>query len=670
MKTKNFITAIPLQSFYAPIVFFCTIVFSYFLHKHLGMDGSWDTSNYHVYIGWATSNLLGYDFGPAAQYHTYLNPLIDVMNYVTFSIHPFLGAAVHSMFFGMAAYITFKISHFFFSESATDRALLITGIVISSTGALTVSLLGFWTNENINAVFILAGLYFLLRGINDKLFYLIFISGLTFGIALGLKLTSAHYLAGAFITAAISTKFNFKIMAALCAGFLIGFLITDGPFMYLRWEAVANPIFPFANNIFKSPYFPETWKSFSHFELSKIPYYFSLPITWISSGDFSENPTIRDGRFFLAYIGIGLIAMSAAINRKIGKLELTLTVFFLASFIAWVLVFRIYRYLIALEMLSGILFVIGLKNAFETKSKFASILIAIGSLVFLWQVTVYPDWGRREWSETFINSNLTKLIRKKEGSIVFFVGPRLTFLAPELYKEKIQFANLYSQRWWDGGTGEFITTDNSTDPNHIALSNFKKIYFLQFSNQDPRAKSIYFQNFFNGKHYWCQPVSTNMGFPQLCTFGDAGDQPPIFEVPSRQPLTEQGLAYSYNSKNIEFSNGWAPEEEGFRWTNDKKSSMKVTLNIYDECIPSFNISGFILGEQHIEFLVDGSTIFLENLSGDVNLAMHSKSKLSPGTHTMNIELIAPNARTPGNGDTRELAFALKTFKVECTKTGM
>lgn len=510
-----------------PTILIFGFLFSVFLHKQLGMDGSWDTANYHLYLGWATSKFIFYEFGALAQYHTYLNPIIDVLNYTSFSIHPFIGATLHSIFFSVVSYITYKIAQCFLSDDWSDSLLLLTGLIICMTGAMTISLFGSWTNENINAVFVLAGLYFLLRGIESGILLLIFSSGLAFGIALGLKLTAAHYLVGALFATLVSTKFNVKIISLLCVGILIGFLATDGWFMYLRWKTVDSPIFPFANNIFKSPFYPVHWKSFSHFDPAKTLYYLSLPIIWLNSGDFSEANTVRDGRFLLAYIGIGLIVLDLAVGRKIDKMEYALITFFVISFIAWLLAFRIYRYLVALEMISGILFIIGLRRLRSSRIGLANIYTASGALFFLWIITVYPNWGRREWSENFSKNDIRELIKEKAGSVVFFADQRLSYLAPGLYEEQIQFANLYSQKWWDGKRESSVEDpDYSSDPSSIDLSKFNKIYFLQNSKSDPRSRSTYLRKLFPYKYYVCQNVSTNMpGSPVLCLFSDASDQP-------------------------------------------------------------------------------------------------------------------------------------------------
>lgn len=642
-----------------PAILFVSFLFSIFLHQQLGMDALWDTANYHVYIGWAASQLIPYEFGAVAQSHTYFNPLIDIVNYAAFSVHPYLGAALHSLFFAIAAYLIFKIAQVFFKGDSTDNPTLLPGVIMSLTGAMTISLFGSWTNENINAVFVLAGLYFLLRGIDSGTLLLIFSAGLTFGFALGLKLTAAHYMVGALFAIVVSTRFNLKVTSTLCIGILISYLITDGYFMYLRWETVGNPIFPFANNVFRSPFYPDIWKSFSQFDPAKTLYYLSLPVTWLSSGDFSEANIIRDGRLLLAYIGIGLLVLGSAMHRKIGKVELALVAFFLASFIAWILAFRIYRYLVVLEMLSGLLFIIGLKELTGSRKKLTTGFIAIGALIFLWLVTVYPNWGRREWADHFAKNNLTELIKEKEDSLVFFADQRLSYLVPALYEKRVSFANLYSQQWWDGRRGsKGEEPDNSIDPTSIDLAKFKKIYFLQYSKLDPRTHSAYLSTLFSDLYYSCQMVSTNMPWnPWLCSFKGALDL----------PFVEPGVTYGHNSTDLLFLDGWSKEEAQHRWTEGKTSSIVMKVRRTGSCLLSIALEGAVLGSQNIEARVNGSVVLNGTVSGDVTLKLRGNFKVDSDSNLLKVDLLLPDARTAGNGDPRLLGFALRSLKLECAE---
>lgn len=657
MSTKS-LTAMTMaraRAFSSPFLVLYGLLFSVFLHKKLGMDSFWDTANYHVFIGWSAASLKAFEFGAVAQYHTYLNPVIDIVNYLAFSYHPYLGAFFHSVAYAFAIYLIVKILELFLPGTLQDRILLFLGVLISATGAMTISLFGSWTNENVIAIPILLGLYLLLRSLGTKCNSIFIFSGIAFGISVGLKLTSAHYVVGALFTLVICSR-QFKSFILFGLGLLAGYLIVDGVFLYLRWETVGNPVFPFANNIFKSPYFPEAWKSFSSFDPSKIFYYLSLPFIWLQSGDLAEASAIRDGRLLLAYLGCGILVISFFKSRRFNEKELGLVAFFLFSFLSWILVFRIYRYLVGLEMISGVVLVVGLQRVFLGRKQLAAIVVAFSSLVFLAQVTNYPDWGRRQWGEKFASSNLVEIIKNKEQSVVFFADQRVAFLAPDLYEAGVRFGNLYSQPWWDGARASTVQdSDSSVDPVAINIQQFQDVYFLQYSRLDPRAHSTYLNKVFPSEFYDCVKITTNTPWnPHLCHLA------PLAEV----PMIDVGSEYNHDSGKIIFQDGWSSAESTRRWTDGNEASLFLRLPSVNACQPVIRLRGGTFGEQKLRVSVNDIQVFTGDVNGDFSLQLDLAEKFIP-SESMRVVLSLPTARLPGNGDSRLLAIAFYTIAVDC-----
>ena len=645
------------RAFFVPVFFACIFIFSAFLHVKLGMDSFWDTLNYHVFLGWSFVIFQYGEFGAAAQYHSYLNPLIDGINYFSFYTSPYIGAAVHSLFYLLLAYILFKLIIEIIDEDVKLPLLSAVGCIVGITGAMTISLFGSWTNENIVAVPVLTGLYALLRGIKHEDFILLFSSGIFFGVAAGLKLTATHYVVGAFFACLIFFP-RIKLVLALIIGLGTVFLLVDGYFMYLRWEFTGNPIFPLANNIFKSPYYPEIWKSFSRFEPSKTLYYLSLPIVWLSSGDFSEVSTVRDPRLLLAYLGVFLILINCFIYRKIDRQKLALSIFFISSFFAWILVFRVYRYLVVLEALSGALFVVGLSCIFNRFFDKLPLLIAVMALPLLWHITYYPDWGRRSWSKDFAASNILNHAHIGNKSIIFFADQRVSYLAPELHRAGINFANLYSQHWWDGRRGmDPIDSDHSVDPIRLNISEFENIYFLQYSKIDPRNRSKYLTKIFSNHYYKCVEIKTNILWsPYLCQFKEF----------SNFPKLKTDIEYSHFSDKIYFENGWSNPEPTHRWSDGKKSTLYFRINEDSICSLYSEIKGFTLGNQFVEVLVNSDTVFSDRVNGYFSKVIPIPTALIKNG-LIKLEFLLPEARVPENGDPRVLALALQSIKVSCEK---
>lgn len=495
-------------------------IYALFLHHKLGMDASWDTKHYHLFIGWAALHLSSYDFGSVAQWHTYLNPLADVLNYITFSIHPYIGALYHAVVFAITLLIVYFIAEKVISFHSDNKLFVVSSVVMGATGAMTVSLFGSFTNEHITAIFILASLFLVINNIDKGNGIVFLIAGILVGFAMGLKLTAASYVIGILAVIIICTKANLKSITFICAGVVLGYLFSDGLFMFMRWESVGNPFFPFANNIFKSTYLPARGNFFSFFDtfgLSKVPYYLSLPFIWLSASDFSEAKEIRDGRMLLAYIGFALVFLAVIRRKQLTKKQLGVIVFFIASWGAWILIFRVYRYLIVLELLSGIIFFLGIASLLEYQKLPVKIVTLIVVTIFLYHITVYPFWGRRPWQDHFSNTDIVEIINQNKGAdIVFYADEKESFLSPWLYGAHIPFRNLFSQPWWDGGRGV-----SPTDSVGFKLSPQSRVYFLQFSRVDPRTQSAYLNKLFTDDlAYDCKTIHANMlnDFLSLCTF--------------------------------------------------------------------------------------------------------------------------------------------------------
>lgn len=633
----------------------CVLFFSIYLHVKLGMDAFWDTANYHVFLGWTalSQNFIG--FGAAAQYHSYLNPLIDIINYITFYTHPYVGATFHSIAYLVSAFLVLKIIQEFFSDNLQDNLLAVFGCAVSITGAMTVSLFGSWTNENIVLIPVLIGFYFLLKGLEIERYSMFLIAGVAFGAAGGLKLTAAHYLVGGFFTVLICSL-NIRFVVIFSFGLLVGFLLTDGYFMYVRWDNTGNPIFPLANNIFKSPYYVDGWMSFSKFELSNLYYYLSLPVIWLFSGDFSEADTVRDGRLLLGYLGCALIVVSFFLNQKIDRRKAALVVFFIFSFLAWIFALRIYRYLVGLEAISGILLVVGMHSIFMRFNKYLTVLTALLCSLFLVYVTNYPDWGRRSWDNEFLSNNINELIDENKKNAVLFAEQRVSYLAPELDRLGAKFANLYSQPWWDVERGKSVRDSGKTvDPQGIDIRSFDNVYFLQYSRFDPRTHSNYLSDVFSDKYYECVEVSTNFSLnPYLCHYNEMGEIPAI----------ELGKKYDHSSNYIVFQNGWSHDEATHRWTDGEEVELLVRLKSAEQCTPSISLKGNTLGIQETEIFVDGVKGFSDVLEGDFLIQFNAPIAVKEN-EALEIDFILPDARAPGNGDSRALALAFDYIAIDC-----
>ena len=120
--------------------------------------------------------------------------------------------------------------------------------------------------------------------------------------------------------------------------------------------------------------------------------------------------------------------------------------------------------------------------------------------------------------------------------------------------------------------------------------------------------------------------------------------------------------YYFNSKNVQFI-GWSGEEREHRWSLGNNT--KIIFNILEpnKLKGMLQIAFGTLGEQNTIILLNGNPISKAKvkgwkLVGNINF---NKNLLNIGTNTL--EFYFSNPHKPSNNDNRDLAFALRNFKI-------
>lgn len=635
---------------------FLALAFGYaiFLHYRLGMDAFFDTANYHIYIGWAASIFSPYTNGAAAQYHTYFNPILDIINYKSFEIHPWLGALYHASAFALLLAVVISISNRAVTQKAPSRQLLIFFAVgMGATGAMTVSLYGSFTNEHLIALIFTPALLLALHYLDKQKIYLLLISGFLAGLSTGLKLTAAPLMASLLLSLFIVNVTNIRgwFLAGIFSG--IGILVGDGLFMLLRWEITGNPLFPLANNIFQSPLYPAQWVSFSEFRLEDLPQYLVLPFHWLSHGTYSEVDTVRDGRMLLAYVGLACFFTGLLLHKqKPTRKELFIVIFFSMSWLLWILIFRIYRYLVVLELLSGLIFVIGLSRLLPKRSAAIPAVVLLLTCLFLYITTTYPNWGRRPWSDEFIQTNINEYLTK--DATVFFAEHRTSFLAPELHTLGIDFANLLSQPWYESNR-----QGSPIDPESLPIDTKKPLHIIQYTTTDFRTLSPKLNEMFPTHLFTCRDIQTNMSLaPKICSYLSV----------EQLPRLELGKRNDFRSEGLTFVNGWSHPEQTHRWTDSKEATLefRVTKEATTHCEkPDAVLSGFTIEEQRVTVRTPGEADSLHPVSGQFEIRTPLSLKGWDWLTPFQLTLELPDARQPNPSDQRLLGIALQSFGLQC-----
>jgi len=373
----------------------------------LGLDVNWDLRNYHYYDAYAfLTGRLGWDVAPA-QIQTFHNPLLDLVFYALVQqiASPRVIAFAMAVPAGIAAFLLLRLLVRLFPSGLPDRALWIAAaFAIGVTGASSQAMLGCTMNEWPPAMLLMVALLFLCHARQDggptnareRSGWIPAFAGMTAGMAVGLKLTYGVFAFGLLAATLLDAPWReaLRRTALLGAGMALGFALTYGFWGVTLWREFANPFFPYFNNVFASPWwepvawFDRNWGPRNALQWVLFPFYFARESKLVGEVSF------RDYRL-AALLALALMLLVAKGTSRAARLAPPWrfpAVFTLASYVAWIFLFGIYRYLVPLELLSGPLIVaaclalVGGRNA----RRAAIVVVA----VLLVGTTRPASWGR------------------------------------------------------------------------------------------------------------------------------------------------------------------------------------------------------------------------------------------------------------------------------------
>lgn len=405
----------------------------------LGQDMNWDLRSYHFYNGFALlHHRIGWDFAPATE-QSFLNPFFDLINYLIISTgQPLAVSFLLGIFSGLNCFLLYKLALILFKDLPKEQQPFYTllAVLIGVTGSLGLGLVGTTTNDSKMTLLILCSLYCLMKALYDseKPLSLIFCSGLAMGLAVGFKLVAACYGLGlifSLLTLRSWQRANLIQVALLGLSMGLGFLIADGYWLYFIYSQFKNPFFPYYNNLFHSPYAAAA--SFS--DLNYYPqHYLTLPFILAKYNKLISDVPIRELRFALLYSLSILLILFRQLKLK-GPLRL-LAFFFLSSYLIWFFEFTIYRYLLPLELLSGLLIVAFLKQLLPA-DKLCKAILTLCALTLIF--TTHPfSWDRTESGRAYFELQPPRL---PSNATIILTSTPLAYTIP-FFQEDLHFIGM------------------------------------------------------------------------------------------------------------------------------------------------------------------------------------------------------------------------------------
>ena len=339
----------------------CLLATAYFVYQR-GQDISFDLRNYHHYMGYFLINGRFMDDMAAAGFHSFINPIADVVTYLSLTHLPFPLSAWAFLLIQLTSIPAIVLlAKEVASALGYQRNFIpaIPAIVLSLLSPLWWSELGTSYHDALIAPLIIYGVYFMFSAHKGAALSMarIFIAGMLFGLAVGLKMTNALFVvSGSLMLAALSFRSGFRV--SILAGFYflagcgVGFLPTAWWNLWL-WSEWGSPVFPFYNAIFKSEFYD--FVNFKH-DIYNFSSFQEL-LTFIVQAAWGTSKTaiepFADARFLFSTMLVPaaiLCKPAMRLNRQL----MAFMLFMASSFLLWVLMYPYQRYLIPFELLLGV----------------------------------------------------------------------------------------------------------------------------------------------------------------------------------------------------------------------------------------------------------------------------------------------------------------------------
>jgi hypothetical protein len=416
----------------------------------LGQDINWDLHNYHYYIPYAfLTGRLDYDILPA-QVANFYNPLLYVPFYYAVTLLPPLAVG---FLIGTLQGLNFLLLEWIARLGGVTNAWLRLAIaLLGLLGAGALSEFGTMFADTVLSLLVFAALGLALRAASSLHNAAALLAGVLAGAAAGFKQPMAVYAVGlcaAFLVLRLPFAVRLRLAFVFGLGTLAGITLSGGYWMHLLWQRYGNPLFPYFNEVFQSPwatagdYRDERFIPESLSEALRFPFHFFT--------DYAQSAEtyFRDLRLALVYVMLPVLAVHALFTRPLTA-ERThagryLLAFGLAAYLVWLMLFAIYRYLIPLEMLAPLALWLIVARLFPAHRWRLGAGVAL--TVLLLTTTHHANWGRRDWTDRHFDITLPALTEPARTLVVMTGKAPTSYVIPS-FPPGVRFVRIHS--WFTG----------------------------------------------------------------------------------------------------------------------------------------------------------------------------------------------------------------------------
>ena len=260
--------------------------------------------------------------------------------------------------------------------------------------------------------------------------------------------------------------------------------------MWFLWKHYGNPLFPFYNAFFQSPYFPLINSADQRFLPKSVWEAISFPFRFTLREHAGNELSFRDFRVAALLIttlfASGYLLISSLVSRYSSqrsepkdhsKPDLSLVwllIFLWGTYIVLLKLFGVYRYLICVELLSPIALVALVGSLTKSRVAQASLMLCLLFLVFNTKV-IY--WGRSPWSDDFFGVHLPSIQWKDKAVVLITSDNPLAYVIP-FFPPPVRFVRV---------DGNFLNPNQNTALTDrirsVIADSAENLYLLTYSSE-------------------------------------------------------------------------------------------------------------------------------------------------------------------------------------------
>ena len=396
-----------------------------------------DFYSYHYFNGWAfLHNRINIDFMPCF-FRSYFNPILDTLNYLSLeklNNYPLIFTLFSGIKYGVFTFLAYKIFNFVFGEKEkSDIFSTIFCTIITAASPIILFCITFENTDIQIGILILLGLYIYLKNLftpdGKNRSYSIFFAAFIIGLAVGLKYSCVSFAIGIpLATLCINKRIENtkKILIISMCGLFCGFLISGGAWMAILYYKFQNPMFPYMNNIFKSPKADFTSvlsADFHHIHPKTLLDFILYPLKNTAIAQYvSLEQKYFDLKNYLGFafclLGFILISKkdfeekySKTVNINILYFSLFIITF---TYLVNLILYSNYRYILPLYAFVAIVTCMMIKVL--SKKEYYNHILAIILLLFI--TSVKPVENRIPWRYPNNILNIQKLRIEKDATVI------------------------------------------------------------------------------------------------------------------------------------------------------------------------------------------------------------------------------------------------------------